>query len=145
MTDVQTPPGDLLSVLPGYEQEQLIARLGIEILEYGPQRVAGRMPVAGNRQPIGLLHGGASAALAETLGSLSAYVLAGPGGTAVGQELSCTHHRAVRSGFVTGVSTPVHEGAAAATYEIVLTDDAGRRVCTARLTCAVRKPGARRR
>ena len=131
---------DVFTVLPAYAQEQLIDRLGIRILEYGPQRVVGQLPVAGNRQPIGLLHGGATAALAETVGSLSAYVLAGPDGTAVGQELSCTHHRAARTGHITAVSTPVHEGRTAATYEIVVTDDTGRRVCTARLTCAIRRP-----
>ncbi|WP_346538225.1 hotdog fold thioesterase [Micromonospora sp. DPT] len=132
-------------VLPDYTAEQLVDRLGIRILEYSAERVVGRMPVDGNRQPVGLLHGGASAAFAETLGSLAAFVHVGTDGTAVGQELSCTHHRAVRSGHLTGVSTPLHLGRNSATYEIVISDDAGRRVCTARLSCALHLPRRGRR
>ncbi|MEE6280846.1 PaaI family thioesterase [Georgenia sunbinii] len=115
--------------------ETLTARLGIEFLRADPENVTARMPVAGNTQVIGLLHGGASAALAETVGSVAATLHAGPGRAAVGVELSATHHRAVRAGFVTAVATPLHRGGRLATYEIAVTDDDGRRVCTSRLTC----------
>lgn len=113
----------------------LLERMGIEITEAGPERTAGTMPVAGNTQPAGLLHGGASVVLAESLGSIAATLHAGPGRAAVGIEVSATHHRAMREGVVTGVATAVHRGRSVATYEIVLVDERDRRVCTARLTC----------
>ena len=118
--------------------EGLAARMGIEITEWDPDRVAGTMPVAGNRQPYGLLHGGANAVLAETLGSTAAALHAGPERIAVGLELSCTHHRAATDGLVTGVATPIHRGRSTATYEIVITDEHDKRTCTARLTCILR-------
>ncbi|GEL93629.1 PaaI family thioesterase [Cellulomonas composti] len=113
----------------------LLERLGIEIVEVGPARAVGTMPVAGNTQPFGLLHGGASAALAETLGSYAAVAHAGPGRLAVGIELNASHHRAARSGVVTGTATALHLGRSLASYEIIVEDGEGRRVCTARLTC----------
>jgi 1,4-dihydroxy-2-naphthoyl-CoA hydrolase len=122
---------------------QLIAKLGIVIGECRPGRVVGTMPVSGNRQPVGIMHGGANAAFAETLGSFAAWQHAGPDGQAVGLDLSCTHHRWVASGTVRGVATPLHEGRSSATYEIVITDDAGRRTCTARLTCAISRRARR--
>jgi 1,4-dihydroxy-2-naphthoyl-CoA hydrolase len=117
--------------------EQLVARMGIEITRWDPDELVGTVPVAGNRQPYGLLHGGASAVLAETLGSLAAVMYAGPDQIAVGIELSCSHHRAARDGLVTGVCRPLHRGRSSASYEIAMTDDSGRRVCTARLTCSL--------
>ncbi|RKT82167.1 uncharacterized domain 1-containing protein [Saccharopolyspora antimicrobica] len=119
-------------------EEQLADKLGIEYETLTPDRVVATMPVAGNRQPYGLLHGGANAALAETLGSIAAALNAGEGRIAVGLELSCTHHRAATAGKVTGVATPVHRGRSTATYEIVITDEQDRRTCTARLTCVLR-------
>ncbi|UXX92973.1 hotdog fold thioesterase [Streptomyces sp. AD2-2] len=118
-------------------------RMGVEIVEASAERVVGTMPVEGNTQPYGLLHGGASAVLAETLGSLGSMLHGGSTKIAVGVDLNCTHHRGARSGLVTGVATPVHRGRSTATYEIVITDDTDRRVCTARLTCLLRdvKPG----
>ncbi|PYG02125.1 uncharacterized domain 1-containing protein [Georgenia satyanarayanai] len=113
----------------------LTERLGIEFLTAGPEHVSARMPVEGNTQVVGLLHGGASAALAETVGSVAATLHAGQGRGAVGVDLSATHHRAVRSGFVTAVATPLHLGGRLATYDVTVTDEDGRRVCTARLTC----------
>ncbi len=129
-----------IPVLPGYVDEQLVTRMGIEILTCRPDLVVGTMPVEGNRQPIGIMHGGASAVLVETLGSLAAWIHAGPDRIIVGQELSCTHHRAVRSGLVTGVCRPLHVGRGVATYEIVISDDQERRACTGRLTCALPLP-----
>jgi uncharacterized protein (TIGR00369 family) len=110
-------------------------RIGIEITEASPQRVVGTMPVEGNLQPFGLLHGGASCVLAESLGSIGANLHAHPDSIAVGVDINATHHRAVSNGIVTGVATPLHLGRTVACYEIVVTDERGRRVCTARITC----------
>nr|WP_245623022.1 hotdog fold thioesterase [Spirillospora albida] len=112
--------------------------MGIELVEATPERVVGRMPVKGNTQPYGLLHGGASCVLAESLGSTGAALHAGEGRIAVGVEINATHHRSATEGHVTGVATRVHGGRTLATYDIVITDDRGRRVCTARLTCMLR-------
>ncbi len=114
---------------------RLVDRLGIHLVEVSAQRAVGTMPVEGNTQPYGLLHGGATAALAETLGSYAAAAHAGPGRQAVGIELSATHHRSARAGIVTGTATAIHLGRSTATYEIVVLDPESRRLCTARLTC----------
>ncbi|WP_335939437.1 PaaI family thioesterase [Streptomyces sp. PTD5-9] len=113
-------------------------RMGVTLVEACADRVVGTMPVEGNTQPYGLLHGGASAVLAETLGSVGAMLHGGTAKIAVGVDLNCTHHRGVRSGLVTGVATPVHRGRSTATYEIVITDEHDKRICTARLTCLLR-------
>lgn len=113
-------------------------RMGVTILEAAPEKVVGTLPVEGNTQPYGLLHGGASAVLAETLGSVGAMLHGGPTKIAVGVDLNCTHHRGVRSGLVTGTATPVHRGRSTTTYEVVLTEESGKRVCSARLTCLLR-------
>ncbi len=126
--------GILANIPPG----TLIERLGIEVHEVSAERAAGTMPVEGNTQPYGLLHGGATAALAETLGSLAAMAHAAPDGIAVGVDLTITHHRAVTAGSVTGVATALHRGRTTATYQIDVTDDAGNRIATSRLTCAIR-------
>lgn len=134
----------------GEKQEQFLARLesmnggtlgekmGIEILEVAAERVVARMPVTGNTQPFGLLHGGASVVLAETLGSIGAMMHAGEGRIAVGLDINATHHRAARSGFVTGIATALSLGNTLACYDIVITDDDGFRVCTSRITCLIR-------
>jgi 1,4-dihydroxy-2-naphthoyl-CoA hydrolase len=114
------------------------ARMGVQILEASAERVVGTMPVEGNTQPYGLLHGGASAVLAETLGSVGAMLHGGPHKLAVGVDLNATHHRGIRSGMVTGVATPVHRGRSSATYEVVISDEQDRRICSARLTCMLR-------
>lgn len=114
-------------------------KLGIKFVELSAQRLVATMPVEGNTQPAGLLHGGASAALAETLGSIGAAIHAGPGAMVVGVDLNATHHRAARSGLVTGTATPLHLGRTVATYDIVITDENGKRVCTARISCLIRQ------
>ena len=131
-------------------QEQFLAKLatmnggtlgekmGIEILEVSAQRVVARMPVTGNTQPFGLLHGGASVVLAETLGSIGAMMHAGEGRIAVGIEINATHHRAARAGLVTGTATALSLGNTLATYDVVITDDDDRRICTSRITCLIR-------
>lgn len=118
--------------------QQLNDKLGLSLVEVSPERVVGTMPVDGNRQPYGLLHGGANAVLAEALGSTVAALNAGSDRMTVGFELSCTHHRGVHEGVVTGTAVPLHVGRTTITTEIVVTDEAGRRTCTARLSCIVR-------
>lgn len=136
----QTSPGGLADVLGG--PNALGDRMGITLLETTPERVVGTMPVEGNTQPYGLLHGGASCVLAETLGSVGAalHAAATHGGIAVGVDINATHHRSARSGLVTGVATAIHLGGSTASYEIVVTDEHGARICTARLTCLLRRP-----
>jgi 1,4-dihydroxy-2-naphthoyl-CoA hydrolase len=117
----------------------LAERMGIKILSASGAEVVATMPVAGNIQPYGLLHGGASCVLAETIGSLGAALHAGPDRVVVGIEISATHHRGAAEGEVTAVATLVHGGRTLATYDIVVTDQAGRRLCTSRLTCLIRE------
>jgi 1,4-dihydroxy-2-naphthoyl-CoA hydrolase len=126
---------DPATLFPSGITEQLADRMGIEILSVTKDEVVARMPVEGNRQPFGLLHGGASAVLAETLGSVLAAVNVMPERAPVGIELSCTHHRSATSGRVTGTARPIHMGRSTSTSEIVVVDEQGRRVCTAKLTC----------
>ncbi|WP_017975573.1 PaaI family thioesterase [Actinopolyspora halophila] len=119
--------------------EQLVVRMGLEITAWNPDHLVGTLPVAGNRQPYGLLHGGANAVLAETLGSIAAALHTGASRQALGVDLSCTHHRSPTGQRVTGTATPLHRGRNLATYEITINDDDGNRTCTARLTCVLRE------
>lgn len=113
-------------------------RLGIRVLEISAERVVATMPVEGNTQPRGMLHGGASLALAETVGSIAASTHAAEFGRfSVGVDINATHHRMATEGEVTGVATPVHLGRSVATYEIVISNEEGKRVCTARITCSL--------
>lgn len=130
---------ELLERLGGNAGGSLGERMGLEMVEATRNRLVGRLPVRANTQPYGLLHGGASCVLAETLGSVGAVLHAGPGRIAVGIELNATHHRSATEGHVTGVATPVHLGGTLSTWEIEITDEADRRVCSARLTCLLRE------
>jgi 1,4-dihydroxy-2-naphthoyl-CoA hydrolase len=112
-------------------------KLGIKLVEVSAQRLVGTMPVEGNTQPYGLLHGGASVALAETLGSDGSALHALPEKLAVGVDINATHHRSATSGIVTGVATAIHLGRSSAAYEVVISNEQGKRVCTARITCAL--------
>jgi uncharacterized protein (TIGR00369 family) len=123
--------------LPDDLTGQLGDRMGIEFTEFTPERIVARMPVDGNRQPYGLLHGGASCVLAESMGSMGA-ALNAPGKMVVGVDINATHHRSATEGYVTGVATPLHLGRTISTFDIVISDDQDRRVCTARLTCLIR-------
>ena len=148
MTDGTTPttnsstatpgPLDTIAAVTNAEIGRLGERMGVEWIEVTEDRTVARMPVAGNTQPYGLLHGGASAVLAESVGSVASNLHAGPGRYAVGIELSCTHVRSVREGHVTAIATPISLGRTLATYAIDIHDDEGRRTCTARLTCLLR-------
>ena len=122
----------------------LNAKMGIEITEISADRIVATMPVEGNTQPYGLLHGGASVVLAETLGSIGSALHAGADRIVVGTDINATHHRAARSGVVTGVATPLSLGNTLCSWQIVVTDEDDRLVCTSRITCLVRQapPGA---
>ncbi|MEU6997823.1 hotdog fold thioesterase [Nonomuraea sp. NPDC046570] len=132
-----TNPEDL-AVFDAAHKGTLAERMGIEFVEASAERVVARMPVEGNTQPYGLLHGGASVVLAETLGSVGAAIHAGPERIAVGIEINATHHRSATSGHVTGVATRLHGGRTLASYEVKVTDEQGRLVCTSRITCILR-------
>lgn len=117
----------------------LAERMGITITQASPERVVATMPVHGNTQPYGLLHGGASVVLAETLGSIgSALHAAQFKKIAVGIDINATHHKSAHSGIVTGVATPISQGRSLASYHIEITNEAGERVCTSRITCMLR-------
>ena len=118
-------------------------KMGFELLKITPEEVIGRMPVEGNTQPYGLWHGGASCVLAETLASLGSFMYAQPERVSVGVDINATHHRSVTAGWVTGTATALRLGNTVASYEIVITDDADRRVCTARVTCQLVRPRAK--
>jgi uncharacterized protein (TIGR00369 family) len=145
-----TPESNFPPGLPGVRYDladQLLpTKMGIEVTEWDPKRVVATMPVAGNLQPYGLLHGGANAVLAETLGSIAAALNAPSGLAVLGLELSCTHHRAATTGYVTAVCTPIHAGRSTATYEVVISDEDGKRTCTSKLTCILREgvPGRKK-
>lgn len=113
---------------------ELADAMGIEFTEYTVERTVARMPVAGNRQTVGYLHGGAYVVLGESLGSMAANLHAGPGRLAVGIDVNATHVRSATSGYVTGVCTPIHLGRTLTVHEIVVEDDEGRRCCTVRIT-----------
>ena len=146
MTDQQTASGTPLSGSPEgiakYEERgigELAEKMGMRITELSAERAVGTIPVEGNRQPVGLLHGGAFVVLAESLGSMAATVHAGPGRYAVGIELNASHTRSATSGIVTGTCTAIHLGNTLTTHEIVLTDEQGRRCSTVRITNLIRE------
>ena len=147
MTDTATPVPDRSPTLEELNAHRgaLPERMGIEVLEASPERVVARMPVEGNTQPYGILHGGASVVLAETVGSIGAALHAGGlGKISVGLDINASHHRAARTGFVTATAVPVTLGGTVACYEVTIADDEGRRTCTSRITCMLRNlpPGA---
>src|SRR3546814_988061 len=126
----------LLASMPD-GQGALNEKMGVEVVEVSPERIVATMPVAGNTQPYGLLHGGASVVLAETLGSIGSAIHAWPDKIAVGVAINATHHRSATSGVVTGVATPAHSGRSSCTWEVVITNEEGKRLCTSRITCAL--------
>ena len=134
-TDRQTI-GDFVAQMPE-GMGRLNEKMGVELVEISAERVVATMPVEGNTQPYGLLHGGASVVLAETLGSVGSAIHAAPDRVAVGVDINATHHRAVTGGLLTGVATAIHLGRSSTSYEVVISDDRGKRVCTTRITCAL--------
>ncbi|MCR2785716.1 MULTISPECIES: hotdog fold thioesterase [unclassified Microbacterium] len=117
----------------------LADKMGIEFTEFTVDRCVATMPVEGNTQPVGLLHGGAYVVLGESMGSMAANLHAGPGRLAVGTDINATHTRSATSGQVTAVCTPIHLGRSMTVHEIVVSDDDGRRCSTVRITNLIRE------
>ena len=128
---------DYLAILRERGSGLLDQKMGIELLEASPTRLVARMPVEGNTQPFGLLHGGANVVLAESLGSIGTALHAGPDRKTVGVDINATHHKSARTGFVTGVATAISLGKTMCSYQIEITNEAGERTCTARITCLI--------
>jgi 1,4-dihydroxy-2-naphthoyl-CoA hydrolase len=138
---VQVPNGldpELVERLVGSGGGELARRMGIEFLELSASHSVARMPVEGNRQVVGLLHGGAHVVLGESLGSVSSAIHAGPGRYAVGIEINATHSRSVTEGFVTATCEALVLGRTLCTHEIVIRDEAGDRCSTVRMTNLLR-------
>jgi uncharacterized protein (TIGR00369 family) len=125
--------------LPADTISPLDDKLGIRIVDYDPERLVATMPVQGNEQPYGLLHGGATCALVETVGSWAAALHVGPGRQVVGIELNASYLRSATEGLVTAVCTPVRRGRTLATFLVEVSDEQGRPTATARLTCLVKE------
>jgi 1,4-dihydroxy-2-naphthoyl-CoA hydrolase len=128
---------DFSEILNDRGRGALDKKMGIEIIEASPQRLVGRMPVEGNTQPFGLLHGGANVVLAESLGSVGTHLHAGPSRRIVGIEISASHHKSAAEGYVTAVATAVTLGKTLCTYNVEITNDKGEKTCTARITCLI--------
>lgn len=128
---------DYLAIIRERGSGLLDQKMGIEVIEASPQRLVGRMPVEGNTQPIGLLHGGANVVLAESLGSIGTQLHAGPDRKIVGVDINATHHKSATSGFVTATATAISLGKTMCSYEIVIENEDGQRTCTARITCLI--------
>lgn len=125
---------ELIARLVDTRGGQLATKMGIEFLELSAEKSVATMPVEGNRQVVGLLHGGAHVVLAESLGSISAAIHAGPGRIAVGIEINASHSRSVTEGIVTGTCEAVSLGRTLATHTITVRDEAGRVLSTIRMT-----------
>ena len=120
--------------LPTGMHSPLDDKLGIVVTDWNPDRLVATMPVDGNQQPFGLLHGGATCSLAETIGSMAGAVAAGPGKQVMGIELNVSYLRAATAGTVTAICTPVRRGRTLSTFLIEISDDQGRPTASARLT-----------
>jgi len=128
---------DFMEVLRERGRGSLDQKMGIEILEASPARLVGTMPVEGNTQPLGLLHGGANVVLAESLGSIGTQLHAGPTRRIVGVDINATHHKSATSGIVTAVATAITLGKTLCSYHVEITNEKGERTCSARITCLI--------
>ena len=128
---------NFLEILRERGRGALDQKMGIEIIEASPERLVGIMPVEGNTQPLGLLHGGANVVLAESLGSIGTQLHAGPNRRIVGVDINATHHKSATSGIVTAVATAITLGKTLCSYNIEITNENGERTCTARITCLI--------
>jgi len=128
---------DFMEVLRERGRGALDKKMGIEIIEASPERLVGTMPVEGNTQPMGLLHGGANVVLAESLGSVGTQLHAGPHRRIVGVDINATHHKSATSGVVTAVATAITLGKTLCSYNVEITNENGERTCTARITCLI--------
>lgn len=128
---------DFMEILRERGAGALDKKMGIEIIEASPQRLVATMPVEGNTQPMGLLHGGANVVLAESLGSIGTQLHAGPNRRIVGVDINATHHKSATSGKVTATATAVSLGKTLCCYEVEITNEKGERTCSARITCLI--------
>jgi len=128
---------DFLEIIRKRGAGALGEKMGIQIIEATPARLVATMPVEGNTQPVGLLHGGASVVLAESLGSVGTQLHAGIDRRIVGVDINATHHKSATSGIVTGVATAISLGKTLCVYDVVITNEAGERTCTSRITCMI--------
>ncbi|NCW47123.1 MAG: PaaI family thioesterase [Actinobacteria bacterium] len=128
---------DFMEILRERGRGALDKKMGIEIIEASPERLVGTMPVEGNTQPIGLLHGGANVVLAESLGSVGTQLHAGPSRRIVGVDINATHHKSATTGLVTAVATAITLGKTLCSYNVEITNESGERTCTARITCLI--------
>ncbi|ATG50516.1 thioesterase [Brachybacterium vulturis] len=135
--DADAATGDIWTITLG----ELDEKMGVRILEESLEKVVATMPVEGNRQSLGRLHGGASLAAGEAVGSWAAVKHASTmGKVAVGVDVSATHHRGARDGMVTLTATPLHLGRRIATHEVVIEHESGKRLCTLRITSMLIDP-----
>ena len=128
---------DFLEVIRQRGIGALDKKMGIVIIEASPERLVGTMPVEGNTQPIGLLHGGANVVLAESLGSIGTQLHAGADRKIVGVDINATHHKSATTGVVTAVATAISLGKTLCSYQVEITNDKGERTCSARITCLI--------
>jgi uncharacterized protein (TIGR00369 family) len=128
---------DYLDVIRKRGYGALDKKMGIEIIEASPERLVGTMPVEGNTQPLGLLHGGANVVLAESLGSIGTQLHAGANRKIVGVDINATHHKSALSGVVTAVAKAITLGKTLCCYEVEITNEKGERTCSARITCLI--------
>ncbi len=127
-------PAEIHPMLGKHGMGSLVSKMGIVFTQMSTESMVATMPVDGNTQVTGLLHGGAHVVLAETLGSFAAAFHAGPNSRVVGIEINATHHRAATEGLVTGTATPIHLGRTLTTHEVVMRNEAGQRLSTCRIT-----------
>lgn len=138
MSNSYPSPQELANIINERGLGALADTMGIKLLEASAERVVATMPVQGNTQPYGLLHGGANVVLAETIGSLAGNLHAGEGRIAVGVDISATHLKSATAGIVTATSTAARLGGTVAVFEIEIRDEKGDLTCLSRLTCALR-------
>ena len=138
MSDLIIP--DYMEILRQRGSGALDKKMGILITEASPERLVATMPVEGNTQPVGLLHGGANVVLAESLGSIGTQLHAGADRMIVGVDINATHHKSARAGIVTAVATAISLGKTLCSYEIIISNEDGERTCTVRITCLILAP-----
>ena len=134
MTEIKLSPEAAALLEHRKDLGALATKMGIELVELSAEYAVATMPVEGNTQPIGILHGGAHVVLAESLGSMAANVWAYPDKVAVGIEVNASHTRSAASGLITATCRALNLGKSLTLHEIVMTDDQGRRLSTVRIT-----------
>jgi 1,4-dihydroxy-2-naphthoyl-CoA hydrolase len=142
MASIWTQPASV-DILKAIHVDTAVALLGIEFLEVGDDFIRARVPVdSRTRQPMGILHGGVSVVLAETLGSCGAAFACPAGHRAVGLDINANHLRSVTEGWVTGIARPIHVGRTTHVWQIDLSNEKGQLTCVSRITMAILAPAA---